>query len=625
MLSDLLLTHYDPSLPIVVAADASKDGIGATISHVFPNKSEKVIEHASSVLADAQQNYSQIEKEALALVFAVKKFHRMIFGRKFTLLTDHKPLLAIFGSKKGIPIYAASRLQRWALIMANYDFEIRYTNTTSFGQADVLSRLITNYPRPEEDVLIANICIETECYINTILQSQTDILPVTAEEIADATSKDEVLVKVAQHAITGWPNKCNDLEIAPFYPKRDDILEIGGCLLYQNRVIIPERLRERILKALHMAHPGIVRMKALARQYVYWPSMDSAIEKVVRQCEECQSAQKCPPKAPLAPWTITSKVFQRVHIDFAGPCQDGNVYFILVDAYSKWPEVYQMNSMTARATVTTLRSIIHRLGIPEEIVSDNGRQFRSAECAALCKEFGIKHTFTPPFHPQSNVQVERFVDTFKRAMKKCAKYDKNWTEKVLLSYRTTPHAALNGYSPDQLFFGRQLRTQLALVRPKGQPDQPEVVDKDRLRKDQEKYSAKMAHQFDKHHGAKSTEFLPSDLVLLLNYRQGKTHWLQGTVVERLRNSPTYRVHVPVLGRIGHRHANQLRRRYNFEENSNTTNTPQDQAIDRPRNSPIQQNRTSISPPVQLPDSPPLAQRRTRRPPKPILRFSPSRR
>ncbi|KAL3122074.1 hypothetical protein niasHT_009367 [Heterodera trifolii] len=151
MLSHLLLTHFDPKMPIVVAADASKDGIGATISHVFPDKSERVIEHASCTFNAAQQNYSQIEKEALGLVFAVQKFHRVLYGRKFTLLTDHKPLLAIFGSKKGIPIYAASRLQRWALILLNYEFDIKYVNTNSFGNADVLSRLIANYPRPDED------------------------------------------------------------------------------------------------------------------------------------------------------------------------------------------------------------------------------------------------------------------------------------------------------------------------------------------------------------------------------------------------------------------------------------------------------------------------------------------
>ena len=129
--SDLLFTHFDPNKKIVVAADASNHGVGAVISHTFTDGTEKAIMHAARSLTPAERNYSQVEKEALALIFAVKKFHKMLFGRHFTLLTDHKPLLSIFGSKKGIPLYSASQLQQWAIILLGYGFSIRYRRTSS--------------------------------------------------------------------------------------------------------------------------------------------------------------------------------------------------------------------------------------------------------------------------------------------------------------------------------------------------------------------------------------------------------------------------------------------------------------------------------------------------------------
>ena len=132
--SDLLLTHFDPNKKIVVVADASNHGEGAAISHTFTDGTEKAIMHAARSLTPAECNYSQVEKEALTLIFAVKKFHKMLFGRHFTLLTDHKPLLSIFSSKKGIPVYSASRLQRWTIILLEYDFSIQYRKTTEFGQ-----------------------------------------------------------------------------------------------------------------------------------------------------------------------------------------------------------------------------------------------------------------------------------------------------------------------------------------------------------------------------------------------------------------------------------------------------------------------------------------------------------
>ncbi len=120
-------------MDIVVAADACEYGLGAVISHRFLNGTEKAIANAGRTLTKAEQNYGQIEKEALALVFAVRKFHRYLYGRRFTLLTDHKPLLSIFGSKTGVSAHSANRLQRWELSLLSYDFKIEYRKTNHFG------------------------------------------------------------------------------------------------------------------------------------------------------------------------------------------------------------------------------------------------------------------------------------------------------------------------------------------------------------------------------------------------------------------------------------------------------------------------------------------------------------
>ncbi|KIH66176.1 reverse transcriptase [Ancylostoma duodenale] len=119
--SPLLLTHFGPNLELIVAADASEYGIGAVILHRFADGIEKAISHASRSLTATEKRYGQIENEGLALVYAVRKFHRYLFGRSFTLLTDHKPLVTIFGNKKGLPTYTANRLLRWSLILQGYD------------------------------------------------------------------------------------------------------------------------------------------------------------------------------------------------------------------------------------------------------------------------------------------------------------------------------------------------------------------------------------------------------------------------------------------------------------------------------------------------------------------------
>ncbi|XP_055622803.1 uncharacterized protein K02A2.6-like [Toxorhynchites rutilus septentrionalis] len=356
--SPLMLTHYNPRLQIVVSADASNVGIGARIAHRFPDGSEKAIYHASRSLTPAESRYSQIEKEALGLVYAVTKFHRMIYGRQFVLQTDHKPLLAIFGSKRGIPPYTANRLQRWALTMLLYDFRIEYVSTDHFGHADILSRLINSHIKPDEDYIIASL--EVESVICNIVCHSIEYLPISYKTIADDTCEDQTLQKVMEFVQKGWPSEVKSLsgtpEVQQFFARRDSLYVAHKVLMYSDRIVVPKKLQQKVLQQLHRGHPGIDRMRSLARNFVYWPNIDDQITALVRACQECASVAKADTKTKLESWPTSEKPWQRVHADFAGPIND--TYFLLVvDSFSKWPEIIPTKHITTTATVSSLREI----------------------------------------------------------------------------------------------------------------------------------------------------------------------------------------------------------------------------------------------------------------------------
>ena len=164
--------HYDPSLPLKFAANASAYGVGAVISHVMPNGDERPIAFSSRTL-QASENYAQIEKEVLALIFGIRKFHEYLYGQQFTLITDHKPLLAILGLKKGIPSLAAARLQRWAILLSAYNSQLEFKSTDHHCNADGLSHL----PLPSS----SRLGDVPEATVYNI--SQIEALPITAQAI----------------------------------------------------------------------------------------------------------------------------------------------------------------------------------------------------------------------------------------------------------------------------------------------------------------------------------------------------------------------------------------------------------------------------------------------------------
>nr|XP_049464977.1 uncharacterized protein K02A2.6-like [Anopheles coluzzii] len=473
--SDLLLTHYDPKLDIVVSADASSIGLGATLSHKFPDGSLKVVQHASRALSKAEEGYSQIDREGLAIIFAL------------------------------------------------YDMTIEYIPTGSFGNADVLSRLIQNHAKPESEYIVASIELEQDL-----------------RDIELYTQQDPSLQKVYKYVRDGWPRDvAYGTDLARLYDRRESLTNVDGCILFGERVVIPEKLRNRCLNQLHRGHPGMQRMKAVARSYVYWPKLDDDIARYVASCEACAAAAKSPPRATSMAWPKPSAVWNRVHIDYAGPWE-GVYFLVVVDAYSKWPEIVKTTSTTTTATITILRNLFARFGMPATLVSDNGTQFVSGPFKEFCQHNGIEHITTAPFHPQSNGQAERFVDTLKRSLRKIrteeSKLDED-LELFLMTYRSTPNAQLEQQrSPAEEMFGRPIRTALELLRPPSSCEESSPSS-----------SISSVRRFHR-----------SDTVWAKYFSNNSWKWIPGEIV-RSCGRVMFEI-VAEDGRLLRRHVNQLRRR-----------------------------------------------------------------
>ena len=292
----------------------------------------------------------------------------------------------------------------------------------------------------------------------------TDVVTdVTSQMIKKETQLDPALAQVYNYVISGWPHVV-DSSLVPFKTRKEELSTRHGCLLWGARVIVPPSLQEKLLQELHDTHPGISQMKALARSYVWWPNMDSDIELTVSSCSTCQSMRSNPSPVQIHPWTFPARPWSRIHVDFAGPIS-GCTYLVVVDAYSKFPEVVKMSTTSAKATVTTLRDIFSRHGLPEIIVSDNGPQFTATEFEHFCTSNGILHRTSAVYKPSTNGQAERVVQILKSAIKQAHLTNADVDTVIanhLLVYRTTPHST-TGEPPSLLLIGRRLRNRLDLL------------------------------------------------------------------------------------------------------------------------------------------------------------------
>lgn len=545
MQSETILAHYDPKQPVVLAVDASPIGVGAVLSHVYKDGTERPVQFASQTLNKVQQRYSQIDKEAYAVIFGIRKFYQYLYGRKFTLVTDNRAISQIFSPSKGLSTLSSTRMQHYALYLEQFDYTIKCKRSKENSNADAMSRL----PNSESYKFTEEVYFVEGEYI--------DNLPVTANELKIETKADDEVQKLIECLKYG--RNC-DSKYRFGIPQLEFSLH-DGCLLRGMRVYIPKTLRKKVLDELHTAHFGMSRMKSLARAYVWWNNLDKDIEKLVTNCFACQSTRPDPKKVmPIRGWATPSKPFERVHADYAGPVL-GKYLFVLVDAYTKWPEVRVVSNMTTETTIQECREIFSTFGTPNVFVSDHGRQFDSAEFKNFLNLNGIIHKQGAPYHPATNGQAERYVQTIKQKLlaAKCTANTLNAElSKILLAYRRSIHPA-TGKSPSMAMFNRQINSRLDLLLPQNN---------------------------NNYNFIETTKtFSVGEKVAVRDYLY-KTKWRFGVIDERLGE-----LHYNVKlndGRIWKRHVDQMRKvgemlqESEQQENVNISNTPpNNQLVHRP--------------------------------------------
>lgn len=517
--SNLTLTHYSLEKDLHMICDASEYGVGAVLVHKMEDGTEKPIIMSSRTLQAHERRYAQLDKEALAIMFGLKKFRQYLLGRKFVIFTDHKPLLGILGRGKSIPELVSSRMLRWALTMNTFDYELKYRPGSQMGDADSLSR----WPTP---------CAEEEKEQEEVMLIEQMDIDLGPDTIAKETEKDIILKKVKFFILNGWPNEIDIPEVLPYFRKRESLSLNKECIMWSNRVVIPAKLQESVLKALHQGHSGTVQTKMLARGYLWYPSLDKDIERVVAECEACQMGRNNPPVTEHE-WKPENRPWSRVHIDFMGPFM-GKTFLVIVDSYSKWPIIEIVPSMSSKAVIELLKKAIADNGLPDVIVSDNGLAFTSSECQEFFKRNRIQHITGAPYHPATNGQAERTIQTIKAKLKKQSPLP--WADrvaKILFHMRTVP-STVSGKTPAELLNGRKFKTLISSLHP-----DTEIKTDNEGRKDD---------------GQNKKRFNVGDYVLMRIYNMSQK-WQRGRIVSK-QEPAVYEVEIE-SGARHRRHVDQL--------------------------------------------------------------------
>ena len=518
-----VLKFYDVKAETTIQCDASEKGLGATLL-----QNEQPVAFVSRSLTKAEQNYAQIEKECLAIVFACERFNQYIHGREqTTILTDHRPLVPIFNK----PIYnAPKRLQRMLLRLQKYTLTVWYCpGGHKMYIADMLSWAYLQEQAPTSVSNYQIFQLHQEARLYKEIEDIDAAMHVRLSErglarLREATVEDNTLRELTKVTRQGWPELKHDvpLSIRAFWPYRDELVVNGNIVFKGTKVVVPKALQSLMLQRIHSSHQGPEACVRRARDVIFWPGMSNEIRHLASQCPTCNEytakQQKEPlmsPDPPTAPWSMVAQDL----FSFTG-----KAYLITVDYYSDFWELDAVSDTSSETIIECTKRHFARYGIPEKVITDNGPQFIAQAYEDFAKQWGFHHVTSSPYHSQSNGKAESAVNIAKSLLKKVTKDNKD-VNLAILSWRNTPTEG-GQYSPVQKLHSRRTRTQLPtsnkLLKPKVARG---VVDEINRRRQRAK------HHYDK--TAKEMSTLADGQMVRIQPAKHQDHWEKAIVIKQV--------------------------------------------------------------------------------------------
>ena len=502
------IAYFNKDMRSEITVDASPVGLGLVFAQYDPKDPNKkrIVQFDSRTLSDVETRYSQVEKEALAVVWACEKLHLYLYGSEFDIVTDNKAVELIFGNPKSKP---KARIERWCLRLLPYSFVVKHRPGDG-NIADYLSRIPI---MDKDDLFKHHIHAEiAERYVNSITKY---CLPkaISKKELIRETNDDPLLQQVK--LMVYGKRYQQSIAMKSFErSKADLIVTKDGIVMRGGRVVIPKSLQSDVIKLAHSGHQGIDKTKRLLRSFVWFDGIDDQVETMVKKCKKCQINTKQQKFEPLRMTPMPGGPWEHLSLDYYGPLKNGKYLLVIVDDHSRYPLVKLVSSTSFKALKPVLDDTLATFGIPKQMRSDNGPPFNGHEFKQYSEALGFEHKRITPLWPKANGMCERFMKNLGKVMRNASVDESSWEAELLeflRSYRATPHST-TGVAPNELMFKTKSST-TKLPNGKNNRSTDDSVET-RARIFDSKRKEKMKAYADKKARAKESKIKVGDIVLL---------------------------------------------------------------------------------------------------------------